>query len=342
MDETDLDFDMSGLEINTSCNYEGVTDIERKQILIAKGLTGGVSFIACALSLVLFAVLYVQVRRGGDQTKDRVPLRSTERLMMYLIAASAIRSVVVMLQTTAVDYDETDPTDHGLCLFTGFLDQWTDWIILLNIQMILLHLFLQIFFKIGKTERNCYHYYQRRIEVIFVLFPVLFPLLFSWIPFIHDTYGLAGAWCWIRKEDSNCNEYQEGLIEQYALWFVWLFLFQIFDCIALLIGYPISITLKVKDYRERKSLVGHHAPALCLIGIYVVVYWISVVNRLHRIISPVESIHLWIFHAIGAASAGFLSGVAFTAYLVFRYNYYRECVKSLRNEKQVQEVVSKL
>ena len=327
MDETDLDFDMSGLEMNTSCNYEGVTDIERKQILIAKGLTGGVSFIACALSLVLFAVLYV---------RGKVPLKGIERLMLYLITASAIRSVVVMLQTTAVDYDETDSTDHGLCLFTGFLDQWTDWIILLTIQIILLQLFLQIFFKSArKTERG-------RIEVIFVLFAVLFPLLFSWIPFIHDTYGLAGAWCWIRKEDSNCNEYQEGLIEQYALWFVWLFLFQILDCIALLIVYPISITLKVKNGKQ-KAFVQHQAPALCLIGIYVVVYWISVVNRLHRIISPVESIHLWIFHAIGAASAGFLSGVAFTAYLVFQCGCNcrpRESVKCLRSEEHVQTEMS--
>ena len=299
----DIDLDMSGVEMNSTCENEGVTDSERRQILIAKGLTGGFSFISCTVSLVLLAILVA---------RSKIRFRATERLVMYLIVATLIRSVTVLLQTTAADYDDNDPTDRGLCLFTAFLDQWTDWLVLLSIQMILVQIYLQLVFKMKLKP------YQKRIEVFYILFPILFPLLFSWIPFIHNTYGLAGAWCWIRREDNNCNEYKEGLIEQIVLWFVWLFLFQILDCIALII-YPVLNRALNSDPEKQKEVLKKHAPLLCLMAIYFVIYWISIVNRLHSIISPVENIHLWIFHAIGAASAGFLSGLAFTIYLVILY-----------------------
>ena len=38
-----------------------------------------------------------------------------------------------------------------------------------------------------------------------------------WIPFLHDAYGLAGAWCWIRQKDDNCDSLLAGKIEQYVL-----------------------------------------------------------------------------------------------------------------------------
>ena len=49
-----------------------------------------------------------------------------------------------------------------------------------------------------------------------------------WISFLHDAYGLAGAWCWIRQKDDNCDSLLAGKIEQYVL-----------GCTALCLSYAL-------------------------------------------------------------------------------------------------------
>ena len=58
-------------------------------------------------------------------------------------------------------------------------------------------------------------------EIVYVLVSVLLPLLQFWIPFVNDSYGLVGAWCWIRnwKDDCPSNRYTTGIIEQFTLWY---------------------------------------------------------------------------------------------------------------------------
>ena len=55
------------------------------------------------------------------------------------------------------------------------------------------------------------------LEICYVFVPIVISLLFVWIPFLHDAYGLAGAWCWIRQKDDNCDSLLAGKIEQYVL-----------------------------------------------------------------------------------------------------------------------------
>ena len=45
------------------------------------------------------------------------------------------------------------------------------------------------------------------------------------VPFIHNSYGVAGAWCWIRdwKDDCATQKYIEGIIEQFVLMYIPLF-----------------------------------------------------------------------------------------------------------------------
>ena len=54
------------------------------------------------------------------------------------------------------------------------------------------------------------------LEICYVFVPIVISLLFVWIPFLHDAYGLAGAWCWIRQKDDNCDSLLAGKIEQYV------------------------------------------------------------------------------------------------------------------------------
>ena len=40
-------------------------------------------------------------------------------------------------------------------------------------------------------------------EVLGVIFVLVCPFLFGWIPFVNNMYGASGPWCWIRTFDKN-------------------------------------------------------------------------------------------------------------------------------------------
>ena len=44
-------------------------------------------------------------------------------------------------------------------------------------------------------------------EIIGVVFLVVSPFLFSWIPFVKNMYGISGLWCFIKTaSDNGCND----------------------------------------------------------------------------------------------------------------------------------------
>ena len=280
---------------NSTCNNEGLAENVREQILSARGATGSVSVFLCIISLVLLIAFRI---RGYVRE-----LLITDRLQIYFVSFSMARSVVLVLMLSADQW----------CLTVGFLNQWTAWMVLLSMQMILLHILVDTHFPFS-DRANCY---QRLTEVFYVVFPILSPLLYSWIPFIHDAYGQSGVWCWIRKEDQHCNDFFEGFIEQYALWYAPLFLIETVDLLSTIIVYPWFVIKKICK-EDRIFLLKQHAPLLALIMISVLVNLVGVINHIYRIIHSKENIHLWMIHAIIPASWGILASIGFIVYLIIR------------------------
>ena len=60
---------------------------------------------------------------------------------------------------------------------------------------------------------------KRKHEALYVVSSVLIPLPTAIVPLFTNTYGPAGAWCWINGTDSNCERLLTGMIEQFALWY---------------------------------------------------------------------------------------------------------------------------
>ena len=101
----------------------------------------------------------------------------------------------------------------------------------------------------------------QKLEKGYVLFSILLPSLHSWIPFIHNSYGVAGAWCWIRdwKDDCATQKYIEGIIEQFVLWYGPLFVSLTLSIVAVSI---ILIVLAQRAYvlknPENEHLILNH------------------------------------------------------------------------------------
>ena len=57
------------------------------------------------------------------------------------------------------------------------------------------------------------------MKTILTIASLLVPLPIACVPFITHTYGLAGAWCWIKATDADCSKSEAGVIEQFTLWY---------------------------------------------------------------------------------------------------------------------------
>ena len=153
----------------------------------------------------------------------------------------------------------------------------------------------------------------------------MFPLLFSWIPFIHNSYGVAGAWCWIRdwKDDCATQKYLEGIVEQFVLWYGPLFISLTLSVVAVFI---ILVVLAWRSYthrtQEHKFLVENHErnqnkkaikellPLLAYPVIYYLLALFPIINRVYSAISSNASFELALTQSITEPFWGFFSSWA--------------------------------
>ena len=304
---------------NITCS--GVTEDLQKQLLIARGITSGLSLIACVLTLILMGCLCCLGYIKCIFSKEGLP---SHRLVFYITISAIIRAMVTLLQTTAAK----DEGHHKhWCMAVGFLNQYSAWIVLLFSLMATIRVLL---FSLDKT--------YPKLEFCYILVPFIVPLTFSWIPFIHDTYGLAGAWCWIRKEDKHCTKYLAGLIEQYFLWYIPHFILEVINTVLVIIIFVLMRKVyKQKGKKDFKTWFLQVLPMLLFTIVYLSLNWLGTTNRIYRTIHPVENIHLWMFHAISSSSWGLVTGTSFTIYLVIVYYIARQHNKS--NEKRIREAI---
>ena len=111
----------------------------------------------------------------------------SQRLILYLAITTIIKSMSVISQRVDYTNQRTTGLNH-FCVFSGFFSQTSSWMILNAVISITLSLLIAAFF----------NKQQEKLELIFLFFIFIFPITFTWIPFIQSAYGESGAWCWKR------------------------------------------------------------------------------------------------------------------------------------------------
>ena len=299
---------------------------QRKEILAIFG-GGGIAAVAIcsvALALLIFFKMYKTY---------------SERLVLYLLLSALFFSLVLGLTVTGTVFDFKE--HHSLCQTLGFLFQYSMWVLLLFTIFIVFHLASLIFL---------YRMFNK-IEVFLILFSLIFPILFAWVPFIHDAFGLSGAWCWIVvHRHSECSVYNIGLIEQYALWWGPFFFFLIINAVltfAMIIvlccrafrkqtsnkigerGRTVQDDSKSDQAAQYKKALRNTLPLLAYPIIYISFDWFALANRIRQAVSPDtgNSYSLWILHAFAGPSRGFSVGVTFIVYVVVKKKLTKASVK---------------
>ena len=321
----------------TFCN-QAFSEHQRQTLLVVRSSIAMVSAATCLAAIAMWVFF-------------RLHKRFPHRLSLYLLAAALFQSFTLATNILSLNHDYESDFQSNLCSVVGFLVEYSSWGVLLFSTEMVFHLsYLVLMQK---------ELWSRKVELLYIFFPIVFPWLFVWIPFIHNTYGLAGAWCWIRKQDEYCNPFKEGLIEQFALWYVPYFILTIINSISITV---IAIILSKRtydkkrqadkvfqwdgdgstnykafqegddqykdEYHKYKQALRETLPLLALPITFLLLGWFALANRIFRAVSDQSSFALALTHAAASPSLGFFVSTSFFIHLMLQGKFSKKNIKS--------------
>lgn len=227
-----------------------------------------------------------------------------QRLILYTCITALLVNVGIILHR--VDYEnQVSEFYDKFCEFGGYIDQTSNWMLLVAVSAIIAHSSSIIFF-----DKNTEKY-----EPIYLFAIFGFPLLITWIPFIKSSYGRAGAWCWIRSEDrQTCEPFRLGSWFQFTLWFAPLY----FIMFILIVLYVVILVKIYRTERRKGNQPQETTPKreiLSLIAYPLIYFLLNVfpfINRTYNTVYEDPNLVLWYFAALANPSSGAWIALAFT------------------------------
>ena len=256
---------------NNSCSNSTATNSFLIRIYAS---LGAVSFATClaALCWLLHLKLYKQF---------------LYRLAAYQVMASLLHALFLVCQFTFLEYSDSK---YPSCATVAFFYQIALWMKACFGCWITFHLFC-----FAVLLKN-----MRRLEPLYVVTSILFPIVASSVPLITKSYGPTGEWCWI--EGKRCGDvYITGFIEQIAVWLGPAFLLLVLQSIAML---TMIVTVYYRAHqqsdrvmfgRERnKKAFKQLLPLVAYPILFCVLIIPSMVNRVYGFVSSTHSYFLLI------------------------------------------------
>lgn len=154
-----------------------------------------------------------------------------QRLIMYLSIAAFFQAIGYVMG----DYRFNDDNLPGFCVFQGVWLTYFDWCSFLNVVCITFNVFWNAYF-LKKSDQ---------FEKVYILISWCFPLVIIGLPFIENSYGPAGLWCWIRSSQDG-EPHPPGVAMQFTLYYVPFMVLSV----TLIIAY-VLIIVKLRQRAKR-------------------------------------------------------------------------------------------
>ncbi len=171
-----------------------LSEKELNQLSVARGVASIVAFVGCCFTLLL--MLYFQAFRT-----------TLQRLILYLSIAQTAQLATEILQITT--------GNDAYCTVVGFLNQYTLYVMVLFTLSVVVYLFHRVRKSSVNRRKTTNPIVPPKIitcEAYYVAFAIIFPLLYSCIPFFTNAYG-GRPWCWIiAVEKDNCSGDLSGFL----------------------------------------------------------------------------------------------------------------------------------
>ena len=234
----------TGTDDDNQPNESNCSVPENKGILTTGASVCGVSIIACVVPIILVVTL-------------KLHRQFTYRAALYQVVAALLFVLALLLDTIfALMMGSNNHLFQSPCKFAAFLIQFFLWLKLLFVSLIVVHLFM-----FAIVYKNI-----RRFEIIYVCSSIVISLVIASVPFITNTYGLAGSWCWITNWKNDCPSQVlvDGVIEQFStLYGPGFVLLSTDSVVAIAIVLVLAARIRRRKNGEMSSTPGYqHSEAL--------------------------------------------------------------------------------
>lgn len=328
-------------EDSINCSYHQFTEEQKIELLYIYGGLGAVSTLVCTVALVV-ALLY------------RFYKNIVQRVVLYQLIAAVAVSLICALDIIFVNYEKNVEVYRPICRMAAYFNTVSLWSKIGFTFWLTLLLFLCL--ACGKSPKEL-----DRLEKLFILTSIGLPLLFCWIPFANDLYGIAGAWCWINNWKDECAKEKIvlGTIEQYLLFYAPATLFLLIDLLLLVITVIVQIkrimwfqqgkaeihrydenitdekTFLIKEpsrdpAKEQKQGLKMVLPLLFYPIVSIVLYVFPFTNRVYGSISDDTKFPLFVLHGITEPLWGSCVGIIVAIHICIM-----KCSKKPKNKSQV-------
>lgn len=327
------------------------TTEQKTLILYVYGGDGILSTIVC-LSALLIMIRY-------KFYKDTI-----QRLLLWQLIAGLGLSLYNVLNMSFINYHQETSSElySKLCSVVGYIGTVTLLMKMAFTFWLTLFLFrCLVCLRDPKDLSN--------MEIIYVGTSLGVPFLVSWVPFVHNLYGIAGAWCWISDWRDECanNKVILGVIEQYALIYASGTVLASVNAVLLTITFiAIICRMKfcVKSSLERESLLEtmqlkHKTllkkllPLVAYPLMFILLFIVPLVNRIYGTVGERISFPLFMVHATVEPFWGLFVGATIIVHIFIikckkkrsreyrmQSEFARQCINNAENAFTVDTVAS--
>lgn len=321
---------------NNSTECQTFSDEEVNTIFKFRVAVASFSAVACFLCLCVLSVMICCVR---------VWKTNVHRLKLYLMIVALIVSIMYLLQALPMTDGVLETPDdepqkqkwNTICRPIIFFLQYFDWMLLILISVVTIHLLLLVHSIHTLRKHNSFHFqYHLRREALMIIFTITVPLFIVWIPFINDHYGLHVVWCGIVwRENGLCGssdaKLKSGIGYELGTWYVPGLLLSFLNIAGLSVvaGY-FWFYYRKRNYTETVSAIFQGLPSLIYLTVYDIISIIDFTSLLyhekHGTTRGQADYHLWLTHAVTGPCRALAIPIAFVLVAIF----IRLCFKSKR------------
>ena len=324
---------MQQVKMSSFANCSGFNET---QLATLTRLRGSTSAVACVATLVLLMVTCV------CQSKLKFG-REKKRLKCYLFVLFGVSiAELTVLSLTVVYHLLPASSARTWCAVFGFFDQIFSVIqitlLFINANPIVLFLWSEI--TRGREQTVCCKKNWIRwgsVGTAVVLATLI--VISSFVPFITDTYGEVGGWCWIFSISEDCKMIAVGLLEQILLLLLYQMLISVICLLMILTAVILFLRACARRHGVYRILDERHDYKYIFFKYFfqlIVLLPVAFNFASVTLIDPVYhySFSLWVYFAIAPPISGFLIPFSFLLYIKFGS---RNILPPVQDQLQVKE-----
>lgn len=319
-----------------------LSDDELKEISIVKSAGSILSIIGTSFIIIIYIYLSLKIK-NKDKTTHQVSNNSKEscnhkeytklkmgfghNLIFLLSLSDFLYGISAFIKTSGFSHKEADINlVDGQCVAQGFLINFSEVSSICWTTIISLVIYLGTIKDVTKISK---------IYFYFFFYSYGLPLILSFGPLITESFGPAGAWCWMNTQNLNNNPAWIWALIIYI--FTWVnIIFNIFAVWKSIRYFKIrAFEVNEEGNKKEFNFLKNFCIVLKFFPMILITCWFfPTVNRIYTFFSHRQNFYLYSLHIFFYSCTGFLNSIVYSYY----YRNFIPCL-SCFNFKQSDDII---